>query len=71
MQVMRSLTTTAVLSRRFACSQWELFIWPKDGGWTPVWEVPLIVAVVLASVVLSLLLFAVLLSWCGITGCVQ
>ncbi len=44
-----------------ARAQWELHVWKDD--WGPDWKVPLIITVVIVSLVVGVLLFAVLLSW--------
>jgi hypothetical protein len=44
--------------------QWITYVWPKgNAGWAPSWTGPLIAATVLGSIAMSLLVFAVLLSW--------
>ncbi len=45
----------------YCAVQWRLYIW--QDSWEPRWKGPVIAAVVIISVVCSLLVFVVLLSW--------
>lgn len=51
----------ATLTRLAFPPQWILRVAPR-GGWSPIWYPPLLVGIIILSVAMSVLMFAVLVS---------